>query len=215
MSKQAETESDQLLVEKARELLAGMETRRSVRFFDPRPIPREVVESCVAIAGSAPSGANMQPWSFVLVADKELKRKIRKHSEKIESEFYSRRISDEWRSRLEPLGTNARKQFLEQVPYLVCVFAQKYGFNKKGDRIAHYYARESVGIATGFLVAALHQLGISTLPYTPAPMTFLNELLGRPENERPFLILAVGYPDRSSKPPSIDKKKLHEFLSVL
>ncbi len=215
MTKPEEPGSDQRLVGKARELLSIMETRRSVRSFDPRPIPREVVEACIAVAGSAPSGANMQPWSFVLITDNNVKSKIRKRAERIEREFYSRRISDEWKERLEPLGTNERKEFIEQAPYLICIFVQKYGFDKKGDRVAHYYARESVGIATGFLIAALHQLGISSLPYTPAPMTFLSELLGRPENERPFLILAVGYPDENCTTPSIEKKKLHEFLSVL
>lgn len=215
MTKPEEAGSDQRLVGKACELLSIMETRRSVRFFDPRPIPREVVEASIAVAGSAPSGANMQPWSFVLITDKSLKRKIRERAERIEREFYSRRISDEWKARLEPLGTNERKEFLEQAPYLICIFVQKYGFNENGDRVAHYYPGESVGIATGFLIAALHQLGISSLPYTPAPMTFLIELLNRPENERPFLILAVGYPDENRTPPSIGKKNLHDFLSVL
>jgi len=207
--------SDQRLVRKARELRSIMETRRSIRFFDPRPIPREVVEACIAIAGSAPSGANMQPWSFVLITDKNLKRKIREQAERIEIEFYSRRISGEWKARLAPLGTDERKEFLEQAPYLICIFVQKYGVDENGARVAHYYARESVGIATGFLIAALHQLGICSLPYTPAPMTFLTELLDRPENERPFLILAVGYPDENRTPPSIEKKKLRENLSVL
>lgn len=215
MTNPEEAGSDHRLVGKARVLRSVMETRRSVRFFDPRPIPREVVEACIAVAGSAPSGANMQPWSFVLITDKILKKNIREQAERIEMEFYSRRISEEWKARLEPLGTNEKKEFLEQAPYLICIFVQKYGVDENGDRVTHYYPRESVGIATGFLIAALHQLGICSLPYTPAPMTFLTELLSRPENERPFLILAVGYPDENRTNPSIEKKKLRDFLTIL
>lgn len=203
------------LSRKSAELLRLMRKRRSARSFTSRPIPIEVIEDCISIAASAPSGANMQPWSFVLVTDQKLKTEIRKQAEGVEKEFYARRISKEWKSRLKPLGTSCTKEFLEKAPYLICIFVQKYGVDSNGNEIKHYYPVESVGIATGFLISALHQLGISSLPYTPMPMTFLTRLLKRPPNEKPFMIVVVGYPSKSYEPPKIKKKVLGEYLTRL
>lgn len=157
----------------------------------------------------------MQPWSFVLVTDQKLKTEIRKQAEQVEREFYARRISEEWKSRLKPLRTSCKKEFLEKAPYLICIFVQKYGVDSNGNEIKHYYPVESVGIATGFLISALHQLGISSLPYTPMPMTFLTRLLKRPPNEKPFMIVVVGYASKSYEPPKIKKKVLGEYLTRL
>lgn len=157
----------------------------------------------------------MQPWSFVLVSDRELKTEIRKEAERVEREFYARRISDEWKDKLRPLETSWKKEFLEKAAYLICILVQKYGVDSDGNRIKHYYPVESVGIATGFLISALHQLGISSLPYTPLPMTFLTKLLKRPPNERPFLIVVVGYPSKSYKPPKMRKKGPGEYVTRL
>jgi len=203
------------LTRRSAELLRLMRTRRSARSFSSRPIPIEVIEDCISIAASAPSGANMQPWSFVLVTDQKLKTEIRKQAEQVEREFYARRISEEWKSRLKALRTSRTKEFLEAAPYLICIFVQKYGVDSAGHQIKHYYPLESVGIATGFLISALHQLGISSLPYTPMPMTFLRRLLRRPRNEKPFMIVVVGYPSRSYEPPKIKKKVLGEYLTRL
>ncbi len=189
-----------------------MKQRRSVRAFSNKLIPESVIENCIKIAASAPSGANMQPWSFVLVKDKKLKRKIREEAEKVEKIFYNKIITKEWQNKLRPLKTDYRKPFLEQAQYLICVFAQRYGIDNKVKKIKHYYVNESVGIAVGFLIFALHQLGIGTLTYTSAPMTFLSKILNRPINEKPYMILVVGYPKKNYKPPRLIKKKLKEFL---
>lgn len=196
-------------------LYSTMKTRRSVRSFSKRPIPKEVIIHCISIAASAPSGANMQPWSFVLVMDPHTKKKIRQNAEEVERIFYSKKITEEWHRRLKPLKTNARKPFLEDAPYLICIFVQQYGLDDQGNRIKHYYPLESVGIATGFLISSLHQLGISTLTYTPAPMGFLSELLGRPENERPYMILVVGYPKDGYEPPRLEKKEPADYLTII
>jgi nitroreductase len=200
------------IIEKSKELLSFMKKRRTIRLFDKKHIPIEVIENCIAIAGTAPSGANRQPWTFVLVKDQEIKKNIRIEAEKVEEEFYSHKISDEWRESLKPLNLDIRKPFLEQAPYLICIFTQLCGFDKEGNKIKHYYPLESIGIATGFLVSALHQLGIATLTYTPAPMDFLNKILNRPDSERPFLILVVGYPSSGYTLPSISKKELNDIM---
>ena len=193
-----------------------MKQRRSIRAFSNKPIPESVIENCIKIAASAPSGANLQPWSFVLVKDKKLKRKIREEAEKVEKIFYNKITTNKWRNELKPLKTDFRKPFLEQAPYLICIFAQRYGIDKKrGKKIRHYYVNESVGIAVGLLISALHQLGIGTLTYTPAPMTFLCKILKRPINERPFMILVVGYPKKSYKPPRLKKKRIDKLLTKL
>lgn len=203
------------IVDKSKELLSFMKKRRTIRIFDKKTIPIEVIENCIAIAGTAPSRANLQPWSFVIVKDQMMKKKIRIEAEKVEEEFYSHKISDEWRECLKPLNLEIRKPFLEQAPYLICIFSQIYGYDKNGNKIKNYYPSESIGIATGFLISALHQLGIATLTYTPSTMEFLNKLLGRPENEKPFMILVVGYPCLDYKLPQISKKELKDILKII
>ena len=199
------------LVARSRSLYDVMAARRSVRNFSGQPVPQEAVLNCIRIAGTAPSGANQQPWTFVLVKRRDVKRAIREEAERIEHEFYTSRASKEWKDALSPLGTGYQKPFLEQAPYLIVVFVQDYGLLPDGSRAAHYYARKSVGIATGFLIASLHELGISTLTYTPGTMSFLNRILGRPKNERPFLILVTGYADDSAQVPDIRRKPLEEI----
>ena len=196
-------------------LLELMQSRHSVRMFSTEEIPVEVIKDCIAIAGTAPSGANMQPWSFVLVKDKKMKVAIREEAERVEKEFYDTKITPEWRDRLRPLGTDSNKPFLTDAPYLICIFIQKYGINADQQQMKHYYPSESVGIATGFLLSALHQLGISTLAYTPAPMNFIAKLLNRPRNERPYLIIAAGYANEEYLPPEMEKKKLKDILTVI
>ena len=187
--------------------------RRTVREYSDRPVPRWIIEDCLRAAGSAPSGANQQPWHFVVVADPEIKRRIRTAAEAEEREFYERRAPDEWLEALAPLGTDAAKPFLERAPYLIAIFVQRYGLGAGGRRIKHYYATESVGIATGLLITALHHAGLATLTHTPSPMDFLNEILARPVNERPFLLLVVGYPAADATVPDIQRKPLDEIAT--
>jgi iodotyrosine deiodinase len=203
------------LVNRSQRLLTVMKNRRSVRSFSERPIPEEVIECCVSIAASAPSGANQQPWSFVVVRDPDMKKQIREKAEAVEKAFYTKKATQKWRSTLQSLKTGHTKPFIEQAPYLICIFVQGYSIGKKGERSPHYYASRSVGIATGFLISSLHQLGISTLPYTPAPMTFIRDLLHRPKNERPYMMLAVGYQDDEYVPPPLEKKKREEYLTIV
>ena len=204
---------DQLM--RSEKLLAEMKERRSVRSFSLEPIPRQVIENCIAIAGLAPSGANMQPWTFVLVEDKKKKEQIRRQAEEIEKQFYENKISEEQKGRLAPLKVNWQKAFITEARHLICVFIQNHGVDKNGNIIKHYFPRESVGIAVGFLICALHQSGIATLPYTPSPMTFLSELLARPSNEKPFMILAAGYKSEAFSPPDITKKELDDIMQVI
>ncbi len=201
------------MVKRARAFYAEMKRRRSVRHFAPRPIPREVVEFAVRAAGTAPCGANMQPWHFVVVSDPERKRRIREAAEQEEREFYERRATPEWLKALEPLGTDSEKPFLEEAPYLIAIFAERYGQLPDGTKVKHYYVAESVGIATGMLITALHHAGLATLTHTPSPMGFLNEILDRPANERPFLLLVVGYPAEDAEVPDIRKKALPQIAS--
>jgi nitroreductase len=189
--------------------------RRTVREFSDRPVPRSVIEACLRTAGTAPSGANQQPWHFVAVSDPAVKSHIRQAAEAEEREFYERRASQEWLDALAPLGTDAHKPFLEIAPYLIAIFAQTYGMGADGGKIKHYYVTESVGIATGLLIAALHHAGLATLTHTPSPMGFLNEILGRPANERPFLLLVVGYPAENAQVPAITKKALEEIATFV
>ena len=189
--------------------------RRTIRDFAPRPVAREVIEQCLLAAGSAPNGANLQPWYFVVVGDPEIKRRIREAAEEEERDFYANRAPPEWLEALAPLGTDESKPFLETAPFLVAIFAQSYGLRPDGNKVKHYYATESVGIATGFLIAALHHAGLATLTHTPSPMGFLNEILGRPANERPFLLLVVGYPAEDAVVPAITKKPLDEIATFL
>ncbi len=192
-----------------------MQRRRSVRSFSNRPIPREVIENCLLTAGSAPSGANMQPWYFVVVGEPDVKQRIREAAEKEEYKFYHGNAGEQWLDALSHLGTDYQKPFLETAPYLIVIFSRNYGILPDGQKVKHYYVRGSVGIATGLLIAAVHNAGLVTLPYTPARMGFLNSILGRPGNERPFLVLVVGYPAEQSMVPEIKKKSLDEISTFM
>mgnify|MGYP005848498675 CR=1 FL=1 len=189
------------MIARARAFREDIARRRSVRHFDRRPVPREVIEQCLLAAGSAPSGANQQPWHFCVVTDPLAKRRIREAAEAEEREFYAHRATREWLDALAPLGTDPDKPFLEDAPVLIAIFAQKYGLDPDGSRFSHYYFSESVGIATGFLIAALHHAGLATLTHTPAPMKFLNAICGRPAHERPMVLLVVGYPAEDCRVP--------------
>ena len=201
------------MVRRAEAFREEMARRRSVRDFSDRPVPRHVVEEALRAAGSAPSGANRQPWHFAVVSDPEVKARIREEAEAEERKFYEERAPDEWLEALEPLGTGPEKPFLEDAPYLIAIFARSYGLDEDGERIKNYYVQESVGIATGILVTALHRAGLATLTHTPSPMGFLNEILERPDNERAFLLLVVGYPAEGAEVPDIGKKPLEEISS--
>jgi nitroreductase len=206
-------------IEEMRERLnafyADVNRRRTVREFSDRPVPRDIIETALKAASTAPSGANLQPWHFAVVSGSETKRKIREAAEGEEREFYEHRASAEWLAALEPLGTDSNKPFLETAPYLIAVFLQKFGELPDGRKVKHYYPVESTGIATGILITALHHAGLATLTHTPSPMNFLNEILGRPKNERPFLLLVVGYPAEDAKVPDINRKPLEEFTSFV
>ncbi|MGI9247838.1 MAG: nitroreductase family protein [Woeseiaceae bacterium] len=189
--------------------------RRTVREFSDRPVPRDIIETALKAASTAPSGANLQPWHFAVVSGSETKRKIRLAAEAEEREFYTHRASEEWLAALEPLGTDEHKPFLETAPYLVAVFLQKFGQLPDGRKVKHYYPAESTGLATGMLITALHVAGLATLTHTPSPMKFLNEILDRPTSERPFLLLVVGYPADDARVPDISRKPLEEFASLI
>jgi iodotyrosine deiodinase len=188
-----------------------MNRRRTTRHFSRRPLPRDVIELALRTAGTAPSGAHQQPWTFVAVSDPELKRQIREAAEAEEREFYSGRAPADWREALAPLGTDEHKPHLTDAPWLVVVFRQAYGVKPDGAKRTHYYTTESVGIAVGFFIAAIHRMGLVTLTHTPNPMTFLSQLLGRPENERAYLILPVGYPAEDARIPDLQRKPLSEI----
>jgi len=194
---------------------ADLKRRRTVRQFSSRAVPREIIQDCLRSAGTAPSGANMQPWRFVVVTDPELKRRIREGAEAEERDFYGGRAPREWLEALAPLGTDEHKPYLEAAPYLIVIFGESYGRTAEGQKVKHYYAVESVGIATGFLIAALHHAGLATLTHTPSPMGFLNDILGRPAHERPFLVLVVGYPAEDAQVPVISKKSLAEIATFV
>jgi iodotyrosine deiodinase len=203
------------MVRRAAAFYADMRRRRSVRHFSDRPVERQIIEQCVLAASTAPSGANKQPYHFVIVSDPALKRRIREAAEEVERAFYQERASEEWLDALAPLGTGIGKPFLDKAPYLIAVFAQRYGLSPEGERVDHYFVTESVGIAVGILIAAIHQAGLVTLPYTPSPMGFLKELLDRPINERPVVIMPVGYPAEDATVPDIGKKSLQEIATFL
>ena len=192
--------------------LAG---RRTVRQFSDRPMPRILIETCLRPAATAPSGANLQPWHFVAVADPAVKRTLRAAAEAEEREFYEHRAPPEWLAALAPLGTDEHKPFLETAPWLIAIFAQRYGLLADGRKVKHYYPLESVGIATGLLIAALRHAGLATLTHTPSPMGFLNEVLGRPSNERPFLLLVTGYPAADAVVPAIERKAFDEVATFV
>ena len=193
-------------------MLAKFRDRRSVRRFSDQKVDLDTVRHCIEIAGTAPSGANCQPWTFALVSSTEIKHRIRKAAEKVETSFYESAGTKAWRDDLAELRTGAGKAFLEEAPCLIALFLQRYGRDHKGRKINHYYPSESLGLATGFLMAALHLNGLATLPYTPSPMGFLTEILERPENERPYMILPVGYPAADWNPPDVKRKALDQIL---
>ena len=196
---------------------AVMQSRRSVRAFSSRPVPKEIIESCVLTAGSAPSGANHQPWFFACAGSDDIKKQIRKAAEEEERAFYAGRASEEWLDALAPIGTDADKPYMEIAPWLICIFAQRRGGISEGDDKKNYYIHESVGIATGMLIAACHNAGLATLVHTPNPMKFLNEICGRPASEKPFLILVAGYPAEDAQVPkhALVKKPLEAIASFL
>ena len=203
------------MIRRAERFAGDMGRRRTVRQFSTRTVPRQVIERCLDAAASAPSGANMQPWHFVIVSDPAIKRRIRTAAENEERAFYSGRAPRDWLDALAPLGTDDHKPYLEAAPYLVVVFGQPYHLDVDGRRVKHYYVPESVGIATGVLITAIHHAGLVSLVHTPSPMSFLNKLLGRPDAERPFLILVVGYPAEDAVVPVIRKKALGAITSYL
>lgn len=200
---------------RSEEFYREIKNRRTVRNFSPRKVPVEIIENAIMAAGTAPNGANLQPWHFVVIEDKETKKEIRKTAEEEEKAFYTERAPDEWLDKLAPLGTDEHKPFLETAPYLIAVFSQSYGIDESGQKEKHYYVKESVGIACGFLITALHHAGLATLTHTPSPMGFLNQILGRPSNERPYLLLVTGYPAKKARVPNITKKPLNEIATFI
>jgi iodotyrosine deiodinase len=199
------------LSKRATSFYESMKTRRSVRHFSSRPIPKSVIETIIKTAASAPSGANKQPWTFVAIANPELKSKIREAAEKEEVENYNGRMSEDWLKDLAHLGTDWRKEFLEIAPWLIVVFKKIYDIDSNNNKRNNYYVSESVGLASGFLIAAIHQAGLVTLTHTPSPMNFLTQILNRPENERPFLLLPVGFPASDAFVPKISRKDLDQI----
>jgi iodotyrosine deiodinase len=205
------------MIERSRAFQLDIARRRTVREFASRTVPREVIEHCLLTAGRAPSGANQQPWFFSVITDAARKRRIREAAEKEEREFYAGKAPPEWLEALTPLGTDADKPFLEEAPILIAIFAQKYGLRPDGSRFSHYYVPESVGIATGFLIAALHHAGLATLTHTPSPMGFLNQICERPASEKPVILLVVGYPKPGCRVPVYGgiKKPLDQIAAWL
>jgi len=196
---------------RSREFLARVAERRSVRQFSAEPVPRELIENALRAAGTAPSGANQQPWTFVVVSDPELKARIRVAAEHEEELLYTQRASDEYLEAIEPIGTDAHKPHVTDAPCLIVVFEQAWSRDADGNKRKNYYVRESVGIAVGFLLLALHNAGLATLTHAPSPMGFLKEILERPDNERPFLLIPVGYPALDAEVPALEKKELGDI----
>jgi len=205
--------SDETMQNKAEEINALLQKRRTVRDFSRQKVAKSVIEKCILAAGSAPSGAHMQPWHFVAISNPEIKSKIRQAAEIEEQEFYQHRASEEWLKALEPLGTDTNKPFLERAPWLIAVFAERYGLDQDGKRFKHYYTPESVGIACGMLLTALHASGLVTLTHTPSPMGFLKDILKRPANERPYLLVVCGHPAADAQVPDLKRKDLSQLAS--
>lgn len=201
------------MLDRSRSFLEDLKRRRSVRDFSDKRVSKEIIDNCIAVANSAPSGANKQPWHFVVVFNPLMKKKIRVAAEEEEQEFYSSRASQEWLDALAPLGTDSNKPFLETAPYLIVIFSKSLDILPDGTKLKTYYASESTGIAAGFLISAIHNAGLVCLTHTPSPMKFLNDILGRPQNEKPFLVLVVGYPAENAKVPDIVKKGLNEVTT--
>ncbi len=205
--------SPEEMIKRSESFYNQVKQRRTVRDFSDKPVSKVVIENCICTAGTAPSGANLQPWHFVVVSDPKIKKRIRFAAEKEEKEFYTNRAPKEWLDALAPLGTNEQKLFLEKAPHLIAIFAKSYDILPDGRKVKQYYSQESTGIACGILITAIHNAGLVSLTHTPSPMNFLNEILGRPNNERPFLLLVVGYPAKDAKVPDIQKKKLSEIIT--
>ena len=201
------------MLKRSKEFYENIKSRRTVREFSTQPVSTEIIKNCLLAAGTAPNGANRQPWHFVVVTDKKIKKEIRIGAEKEENEFYSKRAPKEWLETLKPLGTNKDKPFLETAPCLIAVFSKSYDILPDGKRIKQYYSTESVGIACGILITAVHNAGLVSLTHTPSPMNFLNKILDRPKNEKPFLLLVVGYPAENVKVPDITRKELNEIVT--
>jgi iodotyrosine deiodinase len=202
-------------VGRSRDFLALMRRRRSIRQFSPEPVPVELIENAIATAGTAPSGANQQPWTFVVVSDPLVKARMRAAAEREERLLYERRATQEYLDAIEPIGTDWNKPHITDAPYVIAVFEQPWGYGEDGEKRKHYYVRESVGIAVGFLLASLHAAGLATLTHSPAPMGFMSEILGRPDNERPLLLIPVGYPDDGATVPALDKKPFDEIAAFV
>ncbi len=207
--------SEQEMINNAKSFYKLMKNRRTVRDFSPDPVPQEIIENAILTAGTAPNGANMQPWYFTVVKSADLKKQIRTEAEKVEKEFYDTKAPDYWLDALAPLGTDENKEYLEIAPYLIVIFTRKHTVLSDDTIKQHYYIHESVGIATGMLITAIHNAGLVSLTHTPKPMLFLRDLLQRPKYETPFLILAVGYPKENVQVPKIDKKSLDEIATFL
>ncbi len=203
------------MIKEASAFYQRIKTRRSVRDFSNKPVPKTVIEQAILSAGTAPNGANMQPWHFVAISNPEMKKQIRIAAEKEEQEFYEQRASQEWLDALSHLGTDAQKPFLETASHLIVVFLKKFSYDEAGEKLKNYYTSESVGLATGFLIDALHHSGVATLTHTPSPMKFLNDILQRPSDERPFMILVAGYPAEACEVPVIEKKSLADIATFL
>jgi nitroreductase len=199
---------------KAKHYYEYMNKRRSIRFFSDREVPFEIIENIVKTASTAPSGAHIQPWTFVVVKDSEIKKQIRVAAEKEEKISYETRMTDEWLQALAPIGTDWEKPFLEVAPYLIVAFKQRYGYYPDGSKKTHYYVNESVGIAVGFLISAIHNAGLVTLTHTPSPMKFLSKILERPENEVPFVLLPIGYPADNATVPNLTRKSLDQVMVI-
>jgi nitroreductase len=204
--------TEEEMLTRARTFRELVTRRRTVRDYSDRPVPREIIAACVQAAGQAPSGANMQPWHFEVVGDPVIKKQIRLAAEEEEKQFYEGRASEEWLDALAPLGTDAEKPFLEVAPWLIVIFEQRYGLGPDGEKIRYYYTKESVGLASGFLIAALHNAGLASLTHTPSPMGFLNKILERPGSEKPFLLLVAGYPAEGAMVPDITRKDPVDFI---
>ena len=203
------------MFKKSKEFLQTMERRRTVRDFSNNDLPVEIIKNCIKTAITAPSGANKQPWHFVIIKDPKIKSKIRKAAEKEEKEFYSHRATKEWLEDLNQFGTNWKKEFIDVAPYIIVVFKKKYDVNEAGEQKKNYYVNESVGIASGLLLTALHNAGLATLTHTPSPMGFLSKILNRAKNETPYLLIPVGYPDFDAKVPIISKKTFNEVCNTV
>ncbi len=210
-----DSQSDDEILRRTKEFYETMQRRRTFRDFSDRPVPRKVIEHCIRAAGTAPSGANLQPWHFVAVSDPVVKQQIRIAAEKEEKEFYAQRAPKAWLEALAPLGTDSNKPFLEIAPWLIAVFAQPFRILTDGNRSPTYYAIESVGIATGILVTAVHSCGLVSLTHTPSPMGFLNRILGRPSYEKPFVLLVVGHPAENALVPDIGRKSVEKISSFV